>query len=228
MKGGGGEGREISHKRVKGGGGVGGRHKERERAHESTKGKSTGYLRPCYKDQTETETERETEGQRERKREREKQGQRHRDRCRDRDSDRRRHRCSCRQKTTTPCPSSAPSKEHTNMDSHRLTWTHMYTRRHTWTHIEPHGHTHTCTRIHSRTHTHAYAHTWETPSEDILEPDPNQEIAQPFKRSPKEYDSATLWNSSFLSVSVGRERERGRDVCVIETNARKRAIKLTV
>ena len=79
MKGGGGEGREISHKRVKGGGGVGGRHKERERAHESTKGKSTGYLRPCYQNQAETETETETEGERERERKRERSRERERE-----------------------------------------------------------------------------------------------------------------------------------------------------
>ena len=83
-------------------------------------------------------------------------------------------------------------RAHTNMDTHG----------HTWTHIETHGHT----------------HTWAAPSKDILEPD--LETAQPFKRSPNEYDCATLWNSSFLSVSVKRERERRGETRVLQEHTR--------
>jgi len=78
-----------------------------------------------------------------------------------------------------------------NTNEHGHTWTHMAqmdTDGHRWTH----GHTDTRTHGHSLTLKHTYTHTWEAPSKDILEPDPDPEITQPFKRSPNEYDSATL------------------------------------
>jgi len=72
---------------------------------------------------------------------------------------------------------------------------------------------------HAHTHIHSFTtHTCAAPSKDILGPDPDAEIAQPFKRSPNEYDSATLWNSSCLSFCTKTERERGR-VCYRNTRA---------